>query len=59
MSEKLTKDELLDRIAQVSGFLAGYGDVAEIAAERLRRLMDEIDERGVEAAGRAALENQP
>lgn len=45
----MTTDELMDRISQVSNFLVGYGAVAELAAERLRRLMDEIEDRGLSA----------
>jgi hypothetical protein len=50
----MTKDELFDKISQISGFLVGYGDVAELAADRLRRLMDEID-----AVGLAACDPEP
>lgn len=50
MTDKFTKDELLDRIAQVSGFLVGFGDAAEVAAKKLRELMNEVDERGIEAS---------
>lgn len=46
----MTKEELFDKLCQISGFLVGYGDVAELAADRLRRLMDEIDAKGLQAA---------
>lgn len=45
---KMDKADLEDRICTISSFLTGNGTVAEIAAQKLRELMDEIDERGVE-----------
>jgi hypothetical protein len=46
----MDKEELIDRICQVSGFLVGFGEVAEIAARKLRELMNDIDMRGLAAA---------
>lgn len=46
----MTKDELFQRICLVTGFLSGWGPEVDIAARKLRELMDEVDVRGLQAA---------
>lgn len=44
MSEAEKKiEKLMDEVITVASFLVGYGDVAEIAARRLRRAVLECD----------------
>jgi len=39
----MTNDQIIDRIYQISGFLVGFGDAAELAASKLRELASEIE----------------
>lgn len=39
----MTNEQIVDRISQISSFLVGYGDVAELAARKLRELCAEIE----------------
>lgn len=44
----MSKNELIDRLEQLSRFLVGFGEAAELVSKKLRELVDEVEKHGVD-----------